>query len=201
MDDNHCDKLCSHSNCLISAVRGLRNGLYYGGKIRFIHALVMTILFREGSLTSKIMAIFKLTKEHALNLGLFAFIYKISVCILKHLFQTKNKGINFLAGLIGSYFMWSKNSAVNMQIMLYLLSRNLLAGVHLINEKLQFNVNLFPIASMLIWGIVMFLFEYKPKALQNSLASSMNFIYKDSDKYNSWKDFIPFYIPESFNLF
>jgi hypothetical protein len=36
---------CSHGNCLISAIRGFRNGLYYGGKVRFAHAIVMAILF------------------------------------------------------------------------------------------------------------------------------------------------------------
>lgn len=32
---------CPHESCLIAAVRGLRNGLYYGGKVRFAHSLVM----------------------------------------------------------------------------------------------------------------------------------------------------------------
>ena len=36
---------CSHESCLIASVRGLRNGLYYGGKVRFAHAIVMAILF------------------------------------------------------------------------------------------------------------------------------------------------------------
>jgi peroxisomal membrane protein 4 len=48
----------------------------------------------------------------------------------------------------------------------------------------------------LVWGIIMFLFEYEPKSLQNSLKNSMDFIYKDSDEYNGWRDFIPLYIPK-----
>ena len=36
---------CPHNSCVISAIRGLRNGLYYGGKVRFAHAIVMAILF------------------------------------------------------------------------------------------------------------------------------------------------------------
>jgi peroxisomal membrane protein 4 len=36
---------CPHHSCVVSAIRGLRNGLYYGGKVRFAHAIVMAILF------------------------------------------------------------------------------------------------------------------------------------------------------------
>jgi peroxisomal membrane protein 4 len=189
------DCLCEHDNCLISALRGLRNGMYYGGKVRLVHSLVMTILFKEGPLLDKIKSVIKLTCEHAINLGLFVLIYKSTVCILRQLFKSKSKIINFLAGLVGSYFMWTKKGAVNMQIMLYLLSRNILAVSNMIAEKYFPNVQGFPIASMIVWGVVMFLFEYNPKSLQQSLESSMQFIYKESDKYDNWKGFIPFYIP------
>jgi peroxisomal membrane protein 4 len=189
--------LCDHENCLISSLRGLRNGLYYGGKIRFVHSLVIEILFsRSSSLKEKLRNIIKPTLEHATNLGLFVLIYKTTVCILRRLFNTQNKICNFLAGLIGAYFMWSKKTNVNMQIMLYLLSRNILAVANIISEKYfpKFEGG-FPITSIIVWGIVMFLFEWQPKALQNSLKSSMDFIYKDSNKYTSWTDFVPFYIP------
>ena len=32
---------------ILAIVKGLRNGLVYGAKIRFPHALVMTFLFRD----------------------------------------------------------------------------------------------------------------------------------------------------------
>ena len=53
----------------------------------------------------------------------------------------------------------------------------------------------FGIVSMICWGIVMFLFEEDRTVLQGSLQSSMNFLYKESDVVNGWKDFVPFYIP------
>ena len=41
-------KICKHdASCLSSAVRGARNGIYYGANIRFMHALVMTFLFKK----------------------------------------------------------------------------------------------------------------------------------------------------------
>ncbi len=189
--------ICEHNNCLISSLRGLRNGMYYGGKVRLVHSLVMTILFKEGSLKEKLLNIISLTYEHAKNLGLFVLIYKSLACTLRKLFKSKNISINFIAGVIGGYFMWRKKTPVNMQLMLYLLSRDLLAISTMLNEKYfsKFRVG-FPLTSMLVWGVVMFLFEYKPKSLQNSLTSSMDFIYKESDKFNNWRDFIPFYVPE-----
>jgi peroxisomal membrane protein 4 len=190
---NQC--LCDHDSCIISALRGLRNGMYYGGKVRLIHSLVMTILFKDGPISEKIKSIIKLTMEHAINLGLFVMIYKSTVCIIKRLFNTRNKFINFIAGIVGSYFMWTKNSSVNMQIMLYLLSRDILALSNMIAGKYFPKLPGFKITSMIVWGVVMFLFEYNPKALQSSLESSMNFIYKESDSFENWRDFIPIYIP------
>ena len=186
---------CEHDSCLISSVRGLRNGLYYGAKIRFVHSLVNNILFGKRDIKERIISILSLTWEHARNLGLFVFIYKTSVCILRNLFKSDRKLFNFIAGLIGSYFVWSDKTAVNTQIMLYLLSRNILAISRVISERINPNFNGFAISSILVWGVVMYLFEVMPKELQPSLTSSMNFIYRDSNSYNSWKDFVPFLIP------
>lgn len=64
--------------------------------------------------------------------------------------------------------------------------------------KLKFipeNFEAFPWVSMIVWGIVMFLFEDDKSVLQGSLQSSMTFLYKDSDQTKGWRDFIPFYIP------
>jgi peroxisomal membrane protein 4 len=33
---------------ILSIIKGFRNGAVYGAKIRFPHALVMTLLFRRG---------------------------------------------------------------------------------------------------------------------------------------------------------
>lgn len=187
--------ICNHENCLLSALRGLRNGIYYGGKVRFTHSLVMTILFKDGTLLEKIKNIINLTFEHAINLGGFVFIYKLASCILKNIFRSDNKLINFLAGFIGSFFIWARKTSVNQQIMLFLLSRDILAGANIICEKVKTDINGFPLATMLVWAIVMFLFEYKPQSLQGSLLSSMKFLYHESDKWNNWKDFIPFHIP------
>jgi len=178
--DSH---LCDHPNCLISSMKGFLNGMIYGGKVRFIHSLVMEILFsKSSSIYDKLKNMIKPTLEHSINLGAFVFIYKTSVCLIKRIFKTNNKLTNFIAGIIGAYFIWSKRSSVNVQIMLYLLSRNLLAISTLLSNKYfpDFTHG-FSIVSMIVWGLVMYLFEAYPKALQSSLKQSMDFIYKESD--------------------
>ncbi len=41
--------VCTHDNCAISSIRGLRNGFYYGAKVRISHAIVMGLLFGKGN--------------------------------------------------------------------------------------------------------------------------------------------------------
>ena len=59
-----------------SALRGLRNGAVFGTRIRAPHALVMTAVFRSGSVRDKITAVLAATFEHASNLAAFVFVYK-----------------------------------------------------------------------------------------------------------------------------
>lgn len=189
--------LCDHPSCVVSALKGLRNGIYYGGKIRLVHSLVMAILFGSGSLQSKLISIIKLTWEHARNLGGFVLAYKSLVCLMRHLFRSRTPIFNFIAGFLASYYFLSREATpVNMQMMLYLLSRNILAVSNFVSENYLNNYNGFTITNMIVWGIVMFLFEYNSKIMQRSLTASMDFIYKESDeKFKSYLDFVPFYVP------
>ncbi|KAF1826592.1 peroxisomal membrane protein 4 [Dissoconium aciculare CBS 342.82] len=113
-------------------LKAIRNGIVYGAKIRFPHALVMVFLFRSGTLQQKIKAIFKATRQHATNLAKFAFLYKSSMLALR----TSNGGKpaaahSFLAGLLGGYVVFGQGenakSNVSQQIVIYLFARVALA--------------------------------------------------------------------------
>jgi len=59
-------------------LKAFLGGIRYGVKIRFPHALLMTILFQKNRSPSEIIkTILKLTRDHALNLAAFATIYKV----------------------------------------------------------------------------------------------------------------------------
>lgn len=47
----------------------------------------------------------------------------------------------------------------------------------------------FQIKASLCWGLVMWLFTYHRSKLQNSLVSSMVYLYEDSDHWNDLVDF------------
>mmetsp|Transcript_26215 Transcript_26215/g.26644 ORF Transcript_26215/g.26644 Transcript_26215/m.26644 type:complete len:248 (-) Transcript_26215:440-1183(-) len=69
---------------LSAIVSALIGGAKYGVKIRLPHAVIMTCLFRKDlSSKEKIRTIVKLVFEHASNLAVFAFIYKIVLATLK----------------------------------------------------------------------------------------------------------------------
>ena len=55
----------------------------------------------------------------------------------------------------------------------------------------------FQFSYLMSWGLVMYLFELDKTILNKSLVTSMEYIYKDSDKdLKSWRELVPFDIPE-----
>lgn len=68
---------------ILAILKGTRNGIVYGAKLRFSHALVMSFLFRSGSIQSRWAGIVKATRQHATALGTFVFIYKSMLYLLK----------------------------------------------------------------------------------------------------------------------
>ena len=69
-------------------------------------------------------------------------------------------------------------------------------AVSLQKKKIIPETEAFSYVSIIVWGIVMYLFERDKDTLQRSLSSSMTFLYHDSDRYSGWRDFVPFYVPE-----
>jgi peroxisomal membrane protein 4 len=183
---------------LLYILRGVRNGIYYGGKVRAMHSVVMATLFMKGTLWERFTKCGKLTGEHALRLGVYIGLYKTTIAVLKNLNNgQRHRAHFFIAGLLNGYLVYrSKDSNINQQIILYLLSRVLTGGA----QSLQTSGHLpsgkwFPLLAALCWGLVMFLFENDPKSLQPSLTGSMEFLYHESEQYNNWTDFVPVYIP------
>lgn len=108
-------------------LKAIRNGLVYGVKVRFPHALVMIFLFRSGTVREKIWAIYKATRLHAYNLAKFAFLYKSSMLTLKSVNGKEHSVHTFLAGLFGGYWVFGHGkaafSSVSQQICIYVFAR------------------------------------------------------------------------------
>ena len=79
------------------------------------------------------------------------------------------------------------------QINLYLLSRILYALVKLMVKRgytPQPDGPVFPWFAAVVWGIVLWLFEYEGDTLQPSLKSSMTYLYHDSNAWNTLRNFL-----------
>lgn len=177
----------------LAVIKGFRNGAVYGAKIRAPHALVMTFLFRSGSLRKKLQAILQATYTHSRNLACFVFIYKGLCALQSHVQGETYQAHSFLAAVIGSYLVFRDNNAINSQISMYLTSRVLFALCRLGVEKGYLpepRCDPFPWFTGLVWGLVMWLFEYHQHTLQPSLQSSMTYLYKDSNVWHDVSDFL-----------
>ncbi|KAH8717895.1 hypothetical protein BB8028_0002g11580 [Beauveria bassiana] len=199
---------------LLSLVKTARNGAVYGAKVRFPHALVMVFLFRSGTFRQKCQLVFRATKKHASNLARFATIYKLVLLALKHYGPTPGKEgpyDSFFAGLVGGYFVFGqrsprtgKISSVSQQIVIYIFARVCLGLAKIAvkpgatplpwvaDEPLRSRINsaAWPVFAALSWGTVMLLFKYHPDELQSSLRSSMTYIYKDCDSWESLRTLV-----------
>ncbi|XP_032897708.1 peroxisomal membrane protein 4 [Amblyraja radiata] len=177
----------------LAAVKGFRNGVVYGAKIRAPHALVMTLLYKKGSLQDKLKAIALATYTHSRNLSLFVVTYK---CLLgaQRWWQGKEGQLHsFLAACVGGWLVFGDNNHINSQINMYLLSRVLFGLSRLAVEKGYLPATKrdpFPLFATLVWGLVLWLFEYHPHTLQPSLQSSMTYLYDDSNVWHDLSDFL-----------
>lgn len=106
----------------MTVMKGVRNGLVYGAKIRFPHAFVMTFLFRDQlPLRAKLRAIFEATMQHSKNLGTFVGIYKTLLIAMRRSRQDGKEQVwdAFLSGLVGGYMVFGKDNGINQQVSPY----------------------------------------------------------------------------------
>ncbi|CAG9319366.1 unnamed protein product [Blepharisma stoltei] len=189
---------CPHTSCVLSSLKGLSNGLSYGAKVRFTHSLVIALLFGRQPWIKRVQQIISNTIEHSTRLGLYVFLYKTILCIVTRIRKVRTPINSAIAGAIAGYCMFSKETNVNVQIILYLFSRVLTSGVGLLYKKGLIPKSLFlentnfAILTTICWSIVMYLFEERKESLQTSLVHSMTFLYKDSEVWKDWYDALPF---------
>ncbi|CAI8024164.1 Peroxisomal membrane protein 4 [Geodia barretti] len=162
---------------LFEVVKGFRNGLVYGVKIRLPHSLVMTFLFHEGSLQEKLHFILNATFQHARNLAILTALYKALTLALQRIAGRAVPGLPAITGAVCGYLVFGTETKINMQINLYLLSRVTMALVRLARQQgwlpspssLSASLSPFPLFAALMWGLVMWLYENHLPLLQPSL--------------------------------
>ena len=104
---------------------------------------------------------------------------------MANLFGKSEPWHSFIGGVIGSFFLlyFKTDMSINRQVGYYLVSRVLEAFFLLGIKKGYFpDGTYFYTTYTLIWGVVMCLFELDGSILNKSLKSSMDFLYRDSDR-------------------
>lgn len=166
----------------------------------------MIFLFRSGSLHSKCLLVYKATRQHARNLGLFALVYKSCMLMLKYTSPTGKERHydSFLAGLLGGYTVFGRtiHNSVSQQIVIYVFARVCLALAKLAVQPRHVGVaggsegarggfemfgngelrramvrNGWPAFASLSWAMVMYIFRWHPESVQSSLRSSMSYMW------------------------
>lgn len=185
-------------DALLVTYRGLVQGLYYGSLVRLPHAAVMTLLFSKGSLRAKVRTIATLTFLHARNLAAFVALYKALTAALARVSGGRAQWHSLLAGGAGGWVVWAHYGSVNFQIVLYLVSRVLLALVRLAAQRRLLGPlsdvafpQAYPWLATGTWALVLWLYEHHGELLHPSLYASMVTLYRNADRTESWRDLVP----------
>jgi peroxisomal membrane protein 4 len=188
---------------VLSCLQGFRNGVYYGGRLRFMHALVMMLLFKEISLKN-LLCVVQMAKEHALFLGRFVLLFKASHKVLD--WATSNQLVTnrLLAGAVAGYILNQNKTAIKYQLVLYLFSRIVTALLSVLHERVAGKMaspglegKLFVVLAACCWGTVMMLFDGHRQHLQGSLVASMEFLYEQSEQpLTHWSQLVPLSLPQ-----
>ncbi|KIY69662.1 peroxisomal membrane protein 4 [Cylindrobasidium torrendii FP15055 ss-10] len=182
----------------LAVLKGARNGFVYGVKVRFPHALVMSILFGRGDIQTRIRGIYRATKQHSFNLAKFVTIYKTLMLLQRKANGNKERSADtFIAGLIGGYVVFGERTAVNEQIVLYVVSRvvsSFIPRAHsptaapgAPSKPLPPDSRHFSLFAALSWAAVMWLYANRGWTIQPGMFHSMTYLYRDSDKWKNLK--------------
>jgi len=194
----------------LAVVKAARNGAVYGAKVRFPHALVMIFLFRSGTVQEKVSLIFAATRKHAANLAKYATVYKVTMLLLKRMGATPGKEGPYdtlFAGMLGGYLVFGQRSkkghvsSVSKQIVIFVFARACLSLAKVLvqpetgiirNPDLSKRIShdAWPVFAALSWGAIMWLFRWYPDTVQSGLRSSMDYIYVQSDHWDSLRNFL-----------
>ncbi len=177
----------------LSIIKGLRQGIVYGAKIRFSHSLVQAFLFHDEPWSQRIRFIIRMTYLHAKSLGLFVFCYKILRTIISSVFNLSKSWCAFICAFIVGYIVFHERHSVNEQIILYLLSRIIIGLVRYARKREWIpdrKQPVFPWFAAFVWGMTLWLFECHRDTLQPSLTRSMIYLYENSNRWSSWNNFL-----------
>ncbi|KAK0543982.1 hypothetical protein OC846_005707 [Tilletia horrida] len=183
----------------LSVLKAGRNGFVYGAKIRFPHALVMSVLFGRGSWSDRLNFIYTATRTHAMTLTKFCSLYKLLLILIKkaHGGPKERSLDSALAGLVGAWVVFRHRTSINEQIILYAAGRDILSLL----PRAEVPANKYPpgkpkpvhpvafeIFATLAWAFAMWTHANRREELNGGMVSSMDYLYHNADKWDSLRN-------------
>merc|ERR1712137_24190 len=179
---------------VMSVIRGLRNGIMCGARIRFpyiIQAAVYAVMFREPGSTNKLRFVLKQMFHHGRNLGLFVFTYK-SICFLLRHYGVRGGIECWIAGFIGGYWAFGESKgisgSVNNQIVLYLFARGIEGMARSLVKRGWLPPSLdirspggFRIFAGFSLALILYMTDYEADMLRVGFMNTMNNLYYESN--------------------
>jgi peroxisomal membrane protein 4 len=166
-----------------------------------------------NSWASRVRAILRATRTHAVNLASFVALYKSMMLIQRKLNNGKSRKLDtFFSGLIGGYLVFGDRNAINEQVcsliscqtggltleqvVLYVVSRVVATlipraypppssgAASTVVRPIPPSSTHFSVFAAVAWGAVMYLFAEKGYTIQPGMFNSMTYLYKDSDHWD-----------------
>ncbi|KAJ7769908.1 hypothetical protein B0H16DRAFT_1516786, partial [Mycena metata] len=187
----------------LAILKGVRNGLVHGAKLRFPHALIMCFLWGRGDWQSRSRVILGATKQHAFHLAKFAAAYKVFILIQQKANRGKARSSDaFLAGLFTSFIAFPERTPISEQMVLWAISRVVASAIPRVGSVYPYSrppsaptgwaakpispdSRYFAVLAALSWGAIMWLFEHRGETIHGGAFKSMVYLYRDSEQ---WKD-------------
>eukprot|EP00741_Cyanophora_paradoxa_P009254 tig00001490_g8964.t1 len=111
--------------------------------------------------------------------------YKAASCLLRWLAGPGQAWQHFVAGALSGYLVFGRGTAVNAQIVLYLFSRSVTGLARLAHKRglIEGPSEPHPWFAAVCWGLTLLLWEREADVLQPSLAASLDYLHRQSDRW------------------
>lgn len=194
-DGNQIVMVQGHTDGLLSAIRGYRNGIITGVRIRIpyiLQSVIYAILFPSRDHVSKVRFVLKQMFYHGRNLGLYVLIYK-AICNICRNMGVSNGIDSWIGGFIGGAVAFGDSrgisGSVNNQIVLYLFARGVEGLIRLLQNKFslpqEYDIKSpkgFRVFAGFSLALILWLTEYHPEVLSPSFNRTMHFLYYRSNQ-------------------
>lgn len=199
---------------LLTVVKAARNGVVFGAKVRFPHALVNVMMYGKGSLISRLLVIMQLTRSHAKTLAMYAAAYKAVMILLRNTFSQGVELSNYstIAGGLAGAIVFGSRTPINEQLVLYAFSRGISSliiprvkkVIQTQREKAAKSSSLascsifnkgdmtFRLFAAFSWAVAMRIYTHDPARLGQSVVGTMDYLYASCEKWDGLRTFVSF---------